>query len=66
VRLVVNGEGGSYRDGLTVAELVAAVAATTRGVAVSVDQVIVPRSTWATTTLDDGAAVEVLAAAAGG
>ncbi len=37
-----------------------------RGVAVAVDAEVVPRTSWATTTLSDGASVEVLVAVQGG
>ncbi|MET0771099.1 MAG: sulfur carrier protein ThiS [Solirubrobacteraceae bacterium] len=37
-----------------------------RGVAVAVDAEVVPRGEWETTTLDDGARVEVLRAIQGG
>jgi sulfur carrier protein len=37
-----------------------------RGVAVALDGEVVPRSTWATTRVPDGASVEILTAAAGG
>ena len=38
----------------------------TRGVAVAVDAEVVPRGEWETTTIDDGARVEVLRAIQGG
>ncbi|MCW3041687.1 MAG: hypothetical protein JWM31_3592 [Solirubrobacterales bacterium] len=37
-----------------------------RGVAVAVDAEVVPRASWADTTLPDGAQVEVLVAVQGG
>lgn len=37
-----------------------------RGVAVAVDAEVVPRAAWPTTTLEDGASVEVLVAVQGG
>ena len=43
-----------------------AVAGTERGVAVSIDREVVPRSSWSTVELRPGARVEVLVAAAGG
>lgn len=36
------------------------------GVAVAVDSAVLPRSRWASTHLEDGAAVEVVTAAQGG
>jgi sulfur carrier protein len=38
----------------------------TRGVAVAIDGDVVPRSMWATTSVPDGATVEIVTAAAGG
>lgn len=67
MRLTVNGreyvDGG---DGLSVAALVERLTEARRGVAVAVNGTVVPRSTWATSTLADGDAVEVLTAAQGG
>ena len=58
----------SYReaDGTTVADLVAARAQEHRRVAVAVNGDVVPRSAWSSTGLQDGDAVEVLVAVAGG
>jgi len=66
VNCTVNGEPTTLREGTTVHELVRTVVDTERGVAVSLDREVVPRSAWATTRITDGAAVEVLVAAAGG
>jgi sulfur carrier protein len=66
VNLLVNGESTTLAPGTTVAQLVDAVAGTERGVAVSIDREIVPRSTWCEVRLHEGAHVEVLVAAAGG
>jgi sulfur carrier protein len=66
VRLSVNGEVTDVAEDLTVAALVELVAPAARGVAVSVDREVVPRSQWAATALAEGARVEVLAATAGG
>ncbi len=66
VRAVVNGEWRQLGDGTTVADVVALVAASARGVAVAVDREVVPRSAWATAVVPDGARVEVVTAAAGG
>ena len=67
MRLTVNGrelvEGG---DGLSVAALVERLTEARRGVAVAVNGTVVPRSTWETSRLADGDAVEVLTATQGG
>lgn len=62
----VNGEPTVAIDGATVADLVAVMCRSPRGVAVAVDGTVVPRSTWESTTIAPGAAVEIVTAAAGG
>jgi sulfur carrier protein len=69
MKVLVNGETRDLPDALTIAELVADEAPgleSGRGVAVAVDAEVIPRSEWATTTLETGQAVEVLAAIQGG
>jgi sulfur carrier protein len=53
-------------EGVSVAELVQRIAVDARGVAVAIDGEVVPRSRWASTAVPDGAAVEIVTAAAGG
>ena len=66
--VVVNGEARELAPGTTVRALldVLEVPGGARGVAVAVDAEVVPRGEWETTTLDDGARVEVLRAIQGG
>jgi sulfur carrier protein len=66
--ILVNGEARDLAPGTTVGALLAAldVPGGARGVAVAVDAEVVPRGSWDTTTLDDGARVEVLRAIQGG
>lgn len=52
-------------DETTVAALLASMGYPDRGVAVAVDQTVLPRSRW-TTTLSDGAQLEVVTAVQGG
>jgi sulfur carrier protein len=68
VNIVVNGESRAVADGVTVRELLdgLAVAGGSRGVAVAVDAAVVPRGEWDTTTIDEGARIEVLRAIQGG
>lgn len=66
VELTVNGLARRLTGDTTVAELVAELAAPTRGVAVAVNGEVVPRAGWAVTGLRDGDRVEVLTAAQGG
>jgi sulfur carrier protein len=49
-----------------VAEVVASVCASDRGVAVAIGREVVPRSMWQSTPLADGDRVEIVTAAAGG
>lgn len=64
--IVVNGEPSALAPGLTVQELVEALGAPERGVAVAVDAEVVPRSAWGEVVVGDGAHVEVLTAVQGG
>jgi sulfur carrier protein len=68
VRIVLNGTPTAVADGATVRSLLDGldVPGGARGVAVAVDAAVVPRGEWDTTTLDDGAQVEVLRAIQGG
>ncbi|MCE6999468.1 sulfur carrier protein ThiS [Saccharothrix sp. S26] len=62
----VNGLERELADGSTVATVLALLEAPARGVAVALDGEVVPRAAWETTTVPDGAAVEVLTAVQGG
>lgn len=66
MKLTVNGAPGEVGPGTTVAALVEERAADARRVAVARNGEVVPRSAWARTKLEEGDAVEVLAATAGG
>jgi len=66
MRLTINGEPEAWQEETTLDEVVRAITTSTRGVAVAVNGVVVPRTLWPSTTLVEGAAVEVLVAAAGG
>jgi sulfur carrier protein len=66
MRLTVNGRELVEGDALSVADLVERLTMARRGVAVAVNGTVVPRSTWETSRLADGDAVEVLTAAQGG
>ena len=66
MKVTVNGALAELDPGLTVAGLVAARTEDSRRVAVAVGGEVVPRSAWETTVLNDGDAVEILAAVAGG
>ena len=66
MRLTVNGELAELGEGTTVAQLVEDRAHDRRRVAVARNGEVVPRSRWEQTPLQDGDAVEVLSAVAGG
>lgn len=66
MRLIVNGAAWDLPGGATVAELVRAVTAQERGLAVAVNGEVVPRGGWPARVLSDGDRVEVLSAAQGG
>lgn len=62
----VNGEPRALAPGTTVAALVATMTTATKGVAVAVNEDVVPRSAWPVTVLGAGDRVEVLTAVQGG
>lgn len=61
----VNEKQVEVADATTVAALLASMGYPERGIAVAVDQAVLPRSRWAT-TLSDGARLEVVTAVQGG
>jgi sulfur carrier protein len=61
----VNAEQLEIDEQITVAELLESLGYPDRGIAVAVDQAVLPRSAWAT-TLSDGAQLEVVTAVQGG
>jgi sulfur carrier protein len=68
MNILLNGEPTAVGDRVTVRQLLEDldVPGGARGVAVAVDAAVVPRGEWDTTTIDDGARVEVLRAIQGG
>jgi sulfur carrier protein len=66
VNVVVNGEERTLASGVTVAALAAELGVGPSGVAVAVNDEVLPRSTWADVRLDEGDRVEVLGAMQGG
>jgi sulfur carrier protein len=65
VLIRINAEQVEVDDHMTVAALLQSLGYPDRGIAVAVDQAVVPRSSWAT-TLSDGATIEVVTAVQGG
>lgn len=66
MNISLNGEERIVRPGATVNDLVEELGVPTRGVAVALDHVIVPRSAWARTVVTVGARVDVVTAMQGG
>jgi sulfur carrier protein len=68
MRVLLNGAETELADGATVQVALAVLdlPAAGRGVAVAVDAEVVPRGQWASTTLHEGARVEILRAIQGG
>ena len=66
VNVVVNGRPHQLQDGTTIAELLQQLALPPRGVAVEVNQEIVPRARHAEQALADGDRLEVVSLVGGG
>jgi sulfur carrier protein len=66
IEVEVNGETRQVAPETTVAALLEELGAARPGVAVAMNGHVVARSTWADTTLSDGARVEILSAVQGG
>lgn len=64
--LSVNGSVHEFRPDTTVAELVATYCSSPDGVAVARNREVVPKSSWALTTVEPGDQLEIVTAAAGG
>ena len=68
MKVTLNGTATDVSDGATLAALLEnnGVAADTRGVAVAVNDTVVPRAKWAETPVADGDTIEVIHAVQGG
>ncbi|WP_031506574.1 sulfur carrier protein ThiS [Streptomyces megasporus] len=66
VTVHVNGEPREVADDLTLDRLVATLTTASTGVAVAVNETVVPRGQWPRTLLGSGDRVEVLTAVQGG
>jgi sulfur carrier protein len=66
VKVWINGSTAAVDPDVTVGRLVDDLGRGRRGVAVAVNESVVPRSRWDATTLHDDDRVEVLTAAQGG
>jgi sulfur carrier protein len=65
MRIRINADDLEIDEQMTVAGLLQSLGYPDRGVAVAVDQAVLPRSSW-TATLSDGANIEVVTAVQGG
>lgn len=66
MKVVVNGTPQEMGDDATVATVVRSIIQAPSGVAVALNDAVVPRRDWAATRLRDGDRVEVLTAVQGG
>ena len=66
MKITVNGAPRDIDPGTTVAQLITAIAGTTRGSAAVVDGEVVPRSAWDEQQVIDGQVVELITAVQGG
>jgi sulfur carrier protein len=66
VRMTVNGEARDVPDGTTIAALLAALDVRRDGIAVALNDDVVPRTEHASRELRDGDRVEIIVAVAGG
>jgi sulfur carrier protein len=64
--IILNGSQEEVAESVSLADLVARVSSASTGIAVALDDEVVPRRSWSATTLNDGARVEVLTAVQGG
>ncbi|MEZ0364050.1 sulfur carrier protein ThiS [Mycobacterium sp. pUA109] len=65
MNVIVNDEPVQVEEATTVAALLTALGYPDRGIAVALDQTVLPRSGWLT-ALSDGACLEVVTAVQGG
>ena len=66
MKVWLNGEPQEVPDAASVADALTGHDVPSRGVAVAVDGEVVPRASWASSTLVEGARLEVLTAVQGG
>lgn len=67
MKLIINGKNKDFDAGaMTVAEAVTACGFPEKGIAVAIDNSIVPRKIWAETQLSDGQTLTVIRAVCGG
>lgn len=65
MKILVNGVERDCEES-TLAELVATITSAQSGIAVAVNDVVIPRHQWPTVAMEDGARIEVVTAVQGG
>jgi len=66
VQVTVNGRDVEFATDLPLSTLVGAVVEARSGIAVALNNEVVPRSLWATTSVTDGDRIEIVTAVQGG
>ena len=66
MKITINGESKEVNDGMTVAELLQEISTPAVGVAVELNQAIVPRSLHVSTVLQEGDLLEIVKMVGGG
>jgi sulfur carrier protein len=66
IRLILNGESRSLPAPLTVAEVVVQTSQRSSGIAVALNNEVVPRSEWGSTAIADGDQLDIVTAVQGG
>ena len=66
MQIHVNGEPKNFTDGLTLLELINHIQMPVQRIAVELNQVVVRRSDWETTLLNDGDKIEIVQFVGGG
>lgn len=64
--VILNGTEEEVSESANLAELVAKVSSAPSGIAVALNEEVVPRRSWSATALNAGARIEVLTAVQGG
>ncbi len=64
--ITVNGQSWELAEGATLADVLQRLDAPSGGVAVALDGAVVPRASWPSAALRDGAQIDVITAVQGG
>ncbi|HUW78560.1 MAG TPA: sulfur carrier protein ThiS [Candidatus Nanopelagicaceae bacterium] len=66
MNIILNGSNEEVSDDTHLSDIVLKLSNSSTGIAIAVDNEVVPQSLWLSTTLHAGAQVEILAAVQGG